>query len=104
MPTATSISDRLTSSGRNTLDARPKLEQALELSPNNARALYYLALVERREGHYDEEVADLQRVVTQYPQARDAASRTGHRLLSAAIVTTRPSSSSKPCKRSIPTT
>jgi len=51
--------------------ARPDLEQALALSPNNARALYYLALVERREGHYDEEVADLQRVVIQYPQARD---------------------------------
>jgi len=51
--------------------ARPSLEQALQLSPNNARALYYLALVERREGHYDDEVADLQRVVIQYPQARD---------------------------------
>jgi len=51
--------------------ARPSLEKALELSPNNARALYYLALVERREGHFDEEVADLQRVVEQYPQARD---------------------------------
>jgi len=51
--------------------ARGSLEQALALSPNNARALYYLALVERREGHYDEEVADLQRVVIQYPQARD---------------------------------
>ncbi len=51
--------------------ARPSLEKALELSPNNARALYYLALVERREGHFDEELADLQRVVEQYPQARD---------------------------------
>jgi tetratricopeptide (TPR) repeat protein len=51
--------------------ARSHLEQALALSPNNGRALYYLALVERREGHYDEEVADLQRVVIQYPQARD---------------------------------
>ncbi|MGA2117723.1 MAG: tetratricopeptide repeat protein [Bryobacteraceae bacterium] len=51
--------------------ARSGLEQALSLSPNSARALYYLALVERREGHYDEEVADLQRVVVQYPQARD---------------------------------
>jgi Tfp pilus assembly protein PilF len=51
--------------------ARGDLEKALELSPNNARALYYLALVERREGHFDEEVADLQRVVIQYPQARD---------------------------------
>ena len=27
--------------------------------------------MERREGHRDEEVADLQRVVEQYPQARD---------------------------------
>ncbi|HLY15980.1 MAG TPA: tetratricopeptide repeat protein [Bryobacteraceae bacterium] len=52
-------------------EARASLEKALELSPNNARALYYLALVERREGHRDEEVADLQRVVEQYPQARD---------------------------------
>ena len=52
-------------------EARPGLEKALALSPNNARALYYLALVERREGHYDAEVADLQRVVVQYPQARD---------------------------------
>jgi len=52
-------------------EARPSLEKALELSPNNARALYYLALVERREGHFDEELADLQRVVIQFPQARD---------------------------------
>ncbi len=52
-------------------EARPSLEQALELSPNNARALYYLALVERREAHFDEELADLQRVVIQFPQARD---------------------------------
>jgi len=52
-------------------EARPSLEQALELVPNNARALYYLALVERREAHFDEELADLQRVVIQFPQARD---------------------------------
>jgi len=52
-------------------EARPSLEKALELSPNNARALYYMALVERREGHRDAEVADLQAVVEQYPQARD---------------------------------
>ena len=51
--------------------ASASLEKALGLSPNNGRALYYLALVERREGHRDEEVADLQRVVEQYPQARD---------------------------------
>ena len=58
-------------------EARPSLEKALELSNNNARALYYLALVERREGHYDAEVADLQRVVEQFPQSRDARRELG---------------------------
>ena len=54
-------------------EARPSLEKALALSNNNARALYYMALVERREGHFDAEVADLQRVVIQFPQSRGAA-------------------------------
>jgi len=57
--------------------ARPSLEKALALSPNNARALFYLALVERREGHFDDEVADLQRVAEQYPQSRDARRELG---------------------------
>jgi tetratricopeptide (TPR) repeat protein len=57
--------------------ARAPLEKAMDLSPNNARALYYLALVERREGHRDEELADLERVVEQYPQARDARRELG---------------------------
>jgi Flp pilus assembly protein TadD len=57
--------------------AREHLEKALELSPNNARALYYLALVERRDGNTDAEVADLQEVVTQYPQSRDARRELG---------------------------
>jgi Flp pilus assembly protein TadD len=52
--------------------ARPSLEKALSLSPSNARALYYLALVERREGNCDREIADLQKVVEQYPKSRDA--------------------------------
>jgi tetratricopeptide (TPR) repeat protein len=51
--------------------ARKSLDEALELSPNNARALYYLALVERRDGHHDLEVEDLKKVVEQYPQSRD---------------------------------
>jgi Flp pilus assembly protein TadD len=58
-------------------EARPSLEKALQLNPNNARALYYLALVERRDGRRDEEVADLQRVVEQYPQSRDARRELG---------------------------
>jgi tetratricopeptide (TPR) repeat protein len=57
--------------------ARPLLEKALELHANYARALYYLALVERREGHPEAEVADLQRVAQQYPQSRDARRELG---------------------------
>ncbi len=57
--------------------ARPSLEKALSLSPGNARALYYMALVERREGHCDKEVADLQKVVAQYPKSRDARRELG---------------------------
>jgi tetratricopeptide (TPR) repeat protein len=52
-------------------DARSSLEHALQLSPGNARALYYLALVERRSANPEAELADLQAVVNQYPQARD---------------------------------
>lgn len=57
--------------------ARPSLEKALSLSPGNARAFYYLALVERREGHCDQEVEDLQEVVAQYPKSRDARRELG---------------------------
>lgn len=57
--------------------ARGSLEKALTLNPENARALYYLALVERREGHFDAEIADLQDVVQQYPQSRDARRELG---------------------------
>jgi tetratricopeptide (TPR) repeat protein len=53
-------------------EARASLEQALRLKPDDARALYYMALVERRERHTDAEVADLQKVVQQFPQSRDA--------------------------------
>jgi tetratricopeptide (TPR) repeat protein len=57
--------------------ARPALEKALALHPEYPRALYYLALVERREGHPEAEVADLQKVVEKYPQARDARRELG---------------------------
>ena len=57
--------------------ARPALEKALQLHPDYARALYYLALVERREAHPEAEVADLQKVVEQYPQSRDARRELG---------------------------
>lgn len=53
-------------------DARPNLAKALELSPGNARALYYRALVERNEGKLDEAIADLQQVAAKFPRSRDA--------------------------------
>ncbi len=58
-------------------EARPALEKALQLTPNSARALYYLALVERREGNCDLEIADLENVVKQYPESRDARRELG---------------------------
>jgi Flp pilus assembly protein TadD len=57
--------------------ARGALEKALELSPHNARATYYLALVERRAGNYDAEIADLKNVVEHFPQSRDARRELG---------------------------
>jgi tetratricopeptide (TPR) repeat protein len=53
-------------------DARPHLEQALRLAPDNSRALYYRALVERNEGGLDLAVTDLQLVLKSFPQSRDA--------------------------------
>ncbi|HTZ48764.1 MAG TPA: tetratricopeptide repeat protein [Verrucomicrobiae bacterium] len=58
-------------------EARAPLETALALHPQYARALYYLALVERREGHPEAEVADLQKMVEQYPQSRDGRRELG---------------------------
>lgn len=53
-------------------DARTHLEKALRLAPHNARALYYLALIERIQGHPDAAIADLLEVITQFPRSRDA--------------------------------
>jgi Flp pilus assembly protein TadD len=57
--------------------AKGALDKALTLSPDNARALYYSALVERRTGHTEAEIADLKKVVDQYPQSRDARRELG---------------------------
>jgi Flp pilus assembly protein TadD len=57
--------------------ARASIEKALALSPNSARALFYAALLERRAGHPDAEVADLLEVVRQYPDSRDARRELG---------------------------
>jgi tetratricopeptide (TPR) repeat protein len=61
-------------------DARPKLAKALELSPQNARALYYRALVERNEGKLDVAIADLEEVEKEFPLSRDAHRELGFTL------------------------
>jgi Flp pilus assembly protein TadD len=61
-------------------DARPNLARALELSPKNARALYYRALVERNEGKLDIAVADFEEMERQYPLSRDAHRELGFTL------------------------
>jgi len=58
-------------------DARGPLEEALHMHPDDPRALYYLALVERRQRHSEAEVADLEKVVAQFPQSRDARRELG---------------------------
>jgi tetratricopeptide (TPR) repeat protein len=58
-------------------EARAPLEKALVLRPDDSRALYYLALVERRERHSQAEVTDLERVVARYPDCRDARRELG---------------------------
>lgn len=59
------------------VSARRAIDKALKLSPNNARALYYKALLERRAGESDAELANLLEVVNQYPQSRDARRELG---------------------------
>ena len=57
--------------------ARSSLEEALKLKPDSARALFYMSLVARRQGRSAEELADLQKVVAQYPESRDARRELG---------------------------
>jgi tetratricopeptide (TPR) repeat protein len=57
--------------------ARGSLEKALALSPGNARSLYYMALVERRTGNAQAELADLEKVVAQFPKSSDARRELG---------------------------
>jgi Flp pilus assembly protein TadD len=61
-------------------DARASLQKALQLAPHNARALYYLALVERIQGHLDAAISDLREVTAQFPRSRDAHRELGFSL------------------------
>jgi tetratricopeptide (TPR) repeat protein len=66
-------------------DARQSLEKALAMlqiktptpQPTTARALYYLALVERNQGHLEAAVTNLQQVVAAFPKSRDARRELG---------------------------
>ncbi len=53
-------------------DAMPSLQHALTLAPGNARALYYVALIQRNQGDVDGAIANLKKVVAQFPRSRDA--------------------------------
>jgi tetratricopeptide (TPR) repeat protein len=57
--------------------ARSTLEKALSLGPDNVRALYYMALVERRTGNIQAEVADLEKVVAKFPRSSDGRRELG---------------------------
>ncbi|MBW4039028.1 MAG: tetratricopeptide repeat protein [Acidobacteria bacterium] len=53
-------------------EALPYLQKSMQLAKNNARAMYYLALVQRNEGKVDDAIVNLQQVVAQFPRSRDA--------------------------------
>ena len=53
-------------------ESLPWLHKALDIAKDNARALYYLALVERNQGQVDEAIENLQKVAAQFPRSRDA--------------------------------
>ncbi len=57
--------------------ARAPLEKALSMSPGDARTLYYLAEVERREQNTSAEIVDLEKVLAQYPECREARRQLG---------------------------
>jgi tetratricopeptide (TPR) repeat protein len=50
--------------------AKPFIAQALKLDPSLGRIYYFRALIEKTEGRYDDALASLGRVESQYPQDR----------------------------------
>ena len=57
--------------------ARTAIRRALTLDPNNARALYYDGLLQRRAGNTKQEISDFKRVVAMFPESRDARRELG---------------------------
>jgi tetratricopeptide (TPR) repeat protein len=62
------------------VDAGGHLRQALKLAPDNSRALYYRALLERNEGDLEGAIADLRLVAKVFPRSRDAHRELGFSL------------------------
>lgn len=60
--------------------ARSHLERSLELAPRNARALYYLAQVDRIQGRLSAAIEDLREVTEQFPRSPDAHRELGFSL------------------------
>ena len=62
--------------------ARAAEARALALNSKDARALYYMALLERRAGHTDVETAELNEGSSrQYPESRDGRRDAGNRVV-----------------------
>ena len=53
-------------------EAHADLKEALRLSPNNFRALYYRGVLQQHEGQLEGSIADLHQVVMAFPRSRDA--------------------------------
>ncbi len=61
-------------------DSRANLERALKMNQRNARALYYMAFVDREQGHLDAAITDLRQVIAEFPRSRDAHRELGFSL------------------------
>jgi len=60
--------------------AKPYLAKALAINSSLARIHFFAALVQKADGHYDEALASLARVVAQYPRDRVAQNQIGRLL------------------------
>jgi tetratricopeptide (TPR) repeat protein len=57
--------------------AAPAFAKALQMSPGYSRALYYQALLDRRNGHLDDAAAKLKQVQASFPRFRDSYDQLG---------------------------
>lgn len=63
-----------------TEEARLLIERALRLSPNLARAHFFLAMAQKAAGEYTEATQSLRKVIAQYPRDRVAQNQLGRLL------------------------